>query len=90
MDINETTTARMAQGAGDDCADGKGRVVDVSRGQVYGTVDLTRAEIVALLAAIGGSLTGDPDDESAFVGSQARIRAAYRGQEKLRRALHPL
>lgn len=51
-------------------------------------VDLTEAEAKALLQAIGNSLTGDDDDESAIVGDKAKIRAAYRGQQKIVTALY--
>jgi hypothetical protein len=52
------------------------------------TVSLTPAEIEALLQALGNSLTGDPDDETAILGTGTRIRSAYRGQSKLIRALN--
>jgi hypothetical protein len=50
-------------------------------------VDLTVLEVQSLLGAIGNSLTGEPDDESSIVGSATQVRAAYRGQAKLVRAL---
>ena len=52
------------------------------------SVSLTPAEILALLRAIGNSLTGDPDDESAIVGDGRAVSAAYRGRSKLVRALN--
>ena len=58
------------------------------RGRV--SVALTKLEILSLLAAIGNSLTGDPDDEGSIVGEAQAIRAAYRGQAKLVRALRSI
>lgn len=51
------------------------------------TVVLTQSEAYALLAAIGNTLTGDPDDEHGILLTDRRISAAYRAQDKVRQSL---